>query len=668
MELVGWDEVLCRPIYRRSAPAAAAPKAKKSGAGGKVKVRKGGGDGPTSLVATTTATSKISMGGGPRAKKEAGRRRKARTISLSPVQGAEMTAEGGSQHLASSTISVARDGTAPAPARRGATNFVNAKKRTRGYGTKSSAPGNAAGASFVDSWGAHEHDADDEFALAPANKCTTLLVDTSPSLNGEMGEEMDLESVDGVESTCSVLDSGGNYSPTPRNVGSSPESDAANHSPGEGSNRSPGEGSGADSPASSRDAAPSFSPSSNISCGSFGQDGGASDQWEQSLAMHFDDGSISGEANSNVVATLSGERIQQPTPASLAASVDSPHTVGTLDATALRCESVNATASRESSKCTPFSKGEESARSPYVCGRRENDAEDDFDFAFDVAESEAVQQKQNRRSYGDVKPVWMPSKPAAAPAGAAQSAKVGCDDVLGRPIYHAPPVQAPVAGDSPGTSTASVNEKALVPEIDAGGAEGSSGNNNKRARRKQRAYTSMVNRKGLSQAARDSMDIGSPVQPPSPPPRVETSDKEPDEADEEKDANQNGKAEMEMDGAELDLDLEMEDIANDCNAQQPQPTSKSSLESARAFFRYLDTNHNLTILKNGDATPSAKLDNIRTNRRIGHNEQLRGEYSHYCQTVAGTGVNPISLSEFARNWNLCFTQNGVVRDGLLDEE
>jgi hypothetical protein len=45
----------------------------------------------------------------------------------------------------------------------------------------------------------------------------------------------------------------------------------------------------------------------------------------------------------------------------------------------------------------------------------------------------------------------------------------------------------------------------------------------------------------------------------------------------------------------MDIDSESDAIANDSNACRVQPTSKSSLANARAFFRHLDSNHNLTI-------------------------------------------------------------------------
>jgi hypothetical protein len=55
-------------------------------------------------------------------------------------------------------------------------------------------------------------------------------------------------------------------------------------------------------------------------------------------------------------------------------------------------------------------------------------------------------------------------------------------------------------------------------------------------------------------------------------------------------------APCEQSGASRNIDLDMESFGDGSNAHRVQPHSKSSLASARAFFRYLDSNHNLTIL------------------------------------------------------------------------
>ena len=102
-----------------------------------------------------------------------------------------------------------------------------------------------------------------------------------------------------------------------------------------------------------------------------------------------------------------------------------------------------------------------------------------------------------------------------------------------------------------------------------------------------------------------------------------------------------------------------------------QPTSKSSLASARAFFQHLDSNHHLTILNNNkNSSQSNKTNVIRTKRRLVHcnrNPKLQAEYWKYCETLEYVGVDPISIREFAKNWNLHFTEKRVICDGLLDE-
>ena len=99
-----------------------------------------------------------------------------------------------------------------------------------------------------------------------------------------------------------------------------------------------------------------------------------------------------------------------------------------------------------------------------------------------------------------------------------------------------------------------------------------------------------------------------------------------------------------------------------------QPTSKTSIMSAAAFFRYLDSNHHLNITNKDDGYGSnTNAGVIRTTREIRHSDQLRYEYDVYHSTVIASGLVPISINEFASHWNLYFTERGIIRDGLLDE-
>jgi hypothetical protein len=117
-----------------------------------------------------------------------------------------------------------------------------------------------------------------------------------------------------------------------------------------------------------------------------------------------------------------------------------------------------------------------------------------------------------------------------------------------------------------------------------------------------------------------------------------------------------------------DANKEMKETANQ-SENRVQPTSKSTLESARAYFRCLDSNHHLTIIIGQDPPArDAKLDVIRTTRKIKHCDQLQDEYDEYCKMTKGTEIDPISIDEFARHWNVYFTERGVIRDGLLDED
>lgn len=113
----------------------------------------------------------------------------------------------------------------------------------------------------------------------------------------------------------------------------------------------------------------------------------------------------------------------------------------------------------------------------------------------------------------------------------------------------------------------------------------------------------------------------------------------------------------------LEHAMETEETAYDDNARHNQPTENSSLEAARAFFRFLDTNHRLVVDPKRSPRASSKV--VRTTRRIRHSDQLLVEYCDYCNILAQTGVVPISITEFASNWNN-FVAKGI-RDGLFDE-
>lgn len=326
---------------------------------------------------------------------------------------------------------------------------------------------------------------------------------------------------------------------------------------------------------------------------------------------------------------------------------------------------------------SPLNKGEESTLCPdSECAKTRHYAAadfDDFDVTFDEPRSPA-QPKEKRRSYGNAKPVWVPNKlETTAPGALGGHAEVGWDEALCRPIYAEPPARDAPPRDAPdGLGPADGGPGALVRE--------------KRTQKK-RVYTSFFKKTGLSRAVRDRMEIDSPSAVARTPTATSAVDRECyakallDENCNSCDAAKKASDEVMEDtpidldcrpnGELLDVDLELEAITHDSNTRCSQPTSKSSPASARAFFRYLDCNHRLTVLDQG-ARPDdrgARVGVIRTQRRMEECEWVRDRYAEYRETLRGTGVLPISLSEFARNWGLYFaTEKGICRDGLLDEE
>lgn len=287
----------------------------------------------------------------------------------------------------------------------------------------------------------------------------------------------------------------------------------------------------------------------------------------------------------------------------------------------------------------------------------------DFDVTFDdepESSNTLLPKVKIRRFYGDDKPVWMSNKhaSAAAPSNTVTKA-IGWDDEKCRPIY------AP--------HLARNTEPHDRPPRDGPGIH-----NIKRTQKKRPVYSSLFKKKGLTQAARDKMEIGSPFSP-----NVLESNKAYSLSTNsivarsncnysaEKASCNGGNGEpyqhQRNNASLLDVELEMEAISHDSNTKHTQPTSKTSLQSARAFFRHLDANHNLTILHHpkSDKTPKACV--VRTTRNMMEEcEQLRVHYLEYCKMLQNT-VRPISLKEFAQNFNLYFkTKDGIVGDGLLD--
>jgi hypothetical protein len=189
---------------------------------------------------------------------------------------------------------------------------------------------------------------------------------------------------------------------------------------------------------------------------------------------------------------------------------------------------------------------------------------------------------------------------------------------------------------------------------------------------KKQTYSSSFKKSETFKQAYHNMDLNSPVA------RRVTLDSEHtrDDQDDTSLDDLNDKEFLDLGLPELNTSafFQHDSGSNSCDKDMEnriQPTSKTSIESARAFFRYLDANHNLTITCDDLSCERGSITHanvIRTTRIISHSHQLVSEYDEYCKMVDGTGVDPIVIGEFAKHWNMYFTERGIIRDGLLDEE
>ena len=756
--LVGWDEVKCRPIYQRQSESAAGRAVTKKVKKSKVKIGKTDGvpagitrncrHGKTNTAPVASSVGELlvqeivpfdngSGGKGRRRvydwKKASNKRRKARTISLSPEHtngmGERLGDDGSNddQSIITSAIEEKAIKDSRASIILGVGPFKGIRKRkNKGYGTKNShhTASNAMGS--VIGW-----DTQSNYFVS-----NNAMAGFSPNNQNLSPLEKQLE--DEIEETCSVLQgnhfastsdvSFGSSASTPTSNRKTQETDHSEgdlirtsndemigsdasiqsttmhspkggtpvdsrsgpsgstdttqtknghlHSPGceEASHHHDSEDVCSDDP---RDGMEIFSPNSKDSFGN-NQHYNPRDQSDGSINSG-DSMEDEGPDGCPVAEFYDNKSSQAVSSTRTRNSIDTPdHCVGRLHAASSneRDHGMDFDPTND----TPSTKGERStATTPntYQHRRSNNDEFEEFDVTFDETKTEQTEpnqkQRQKRRSYGDTKPVWMPKQTAATPDVA--SKVIGWDDAKCRPIYH-----APAARKLPTSTTDSPIDKSSARTNDGGYAAFSAqkeADGNKKAQKK-RVYTSLFNkRSGLTQADRDRMHIDSPTTGYTPNPASimgqpchanNTLAEDPCSEDGESTGVTSKAGVDEQNGTSLeslDVDLEIEAITNDTNSNRPRPHSKSSLESARAFFRYLDSNHNLTILDQGDER-RVKMDVIRTSRMIDHSEELRAEYSEYCKTCAG--IEPISLDDFANNWNLYFTGKGIVRDGLLDEE
>jgi hypothetical protein len=294
---------------------------------------------------------------------------------------------------------------------------------------------------------------------------------------------------------------------------------------------------------------------------------------------------------------------------------------------------------------------------------------------FGGLEPDEISLKENRRSYGQSnKPNWVSKSSTTRKSNECTTERpqlVGWDDIKCRPIYHV---------FKPKSSRKKVESS--PDEVASNSCLGEIANTQTRPQKK-RVYASTFRKSGIFKAARHNMDLDSPSS--SVVRRVTMeSEVENGEANRFFDASND-----QEDDSEFNYIFDLEFNHSDCNQgklfgtqestpiseskieNRTQPTSKSTIKSARAFFSYLDSNHRLNIIRNEEETAEHKRTArtvIRTTRRIRHCNQLRDEYNEYSKMGNATGIDPISLEEFARHWNTYFTERGIIRDGLLDED
>ena len=268
-------------------------------------------------------------------------------------------------------------------------------------------------------------------------------------------------------------------------------------------------------------------------------------------------------------------------------------------------------------------------------------------------ETDQVFYPDSRRSYGQSnKPNWTSKIPTKHKIDleVGQKQLVGWDEKKGRPIYHVSKPKPIIQSKE----VYHVEEQPAAEQI---------------LSQKRRVYTSQYRKSGVFKAARHNMDFDSPTS------RRVTLDIK-DVVGGQAKRNMNNEDSSDLDTA---FDIESSESAHreasdsdpyeDASENRIQPTSKSSISSAAAFFRYLDSNHNLNITNEDSGHGrNTKAGVTRTTREIMYSDQLRYEYGVYHSTVSASGLAPISVDEFARHWNLYYTARGIIRDGLLDED
>lgn len=131
-----------------------------------------------------------------------------------------------------------------------------------------------------------------------------------------------------------------------------------------------------------------------------------------------------------------------------------------------------------------------------------------------------------------------------------------------------------------------------------------------------------------------------------------------------------------------ELDFSGDTSTVDGGTRLTQPSGKSSILAARAFFEHLDKTSTLS-LENKDELLSPELRRhrrgadgtvaaacIRTSRRtadIDSDSKLAGEYEQYQQSSLSSDITPLPLGEYVKHRNEFFTSSTTICDGLLDD-
>jgi hypothetical protein len=105
------------------------------------------------------------------------------------------------------------------------------------------------------------------------------------------------------------------------------------------------------------------------------------------------------------------------------------------------------------------------------------------------------------------------------------------------------------------------------------------------------------------------------------------------------------------------------DFDDSCVPLVGQPSSSTSLDAAKAFFERLDSQQKLTL----DASDTPGRACVRTRRAVHvQSDGIRKEYEHYAAATKASGVDPLSMEQYARN-RAAFFRTGDMFDGFLDE-